>query len=421
MNIAYRSLFRFSWLLPLAVLIFSGCGGESSVQFKTNRLYLTKLTNDADPLKPEQIADIVNAVTALFGTPDEPYEKLASNGELALEEILDFDNVKVSAGAITRDNFGKGLGLYRQHCVHCHGVTGDGQGPTAQFLNPYPRDFRRGTFKFKSTPIGAKPTTEDLQRIVTHGIPGTAMPAFNAILKDGEIEAIVDYVKYLAIRGETERLLMDYQFNDADYDEPEAREESRAEFLGREFLLGTVAEVLDSWREAPELIKEVEERPAEYDRWSEEFDELALGESIKRGQALYYGSGTCYTCHGPSQLGDGQVNDYDLWAKELHDWAKSSPEDETYQERLAQHNELSSLKIRNIRPRNLRRGVYRGGRRPIDIFWRVRNGIDGTPMPAASSVIDDAGVWDIVNYVLSVPYEGISRPDNEIAYSRERQ
>ena len=40
-------------------------------------------------------------------------------------------------------------GLYRQHCVHCHGITGDGAGPTAQFLMPYPRDFRTGEFKFK--------------------------------------------------------------------------------------------------------------------------------------------------------------------------------------------------------------------------------------------------------------------------------
>ena len=414
MNIAYRSRLIISFVLPLGIVALSGCGSESGVQFKTNRLYLTKLTNANDPLQPQQIEDIVNTVTALFGTPDEPY--FVADGDLAVEEILEVENLAVSAGPITRNNFGKGVGLYRQHCVHCHGVSGDGEGPTAPFLNPYPRDFRRGTFKFKSTPIGSKPTTEDLQRVVTHGVAGTAMPAFNAILKDGEIEAIVDYVKYLSIRGETERLLMDYQFNEADYEDPESRDD----FLSRDFLVSTVAEVLDAWREAPEMVKEVEERPAEYDRWSPDFDEVALGKSIKRGQALYFGSGTCVKCHGPSQLGDGQVTDYDVWSKELHDWAAGA-KDEVYEQHLAQHNELTPLKLRNIRPRNLRRGVYRGGRRPIDIFWRVRNGIDGTPMPAASSVISDADVWDIVNYVLAIPYEGISRPDHEIAYTRERQ
>ena len=29
--------------------------------------------------------------------------------------------------------------LYREHCAHCHGISGDGVGPTAVFLNPYPR------------------------------------------------------------------------------------------------------------------------------------------------------------------------------------------------------------------------------------------------------------------------------------------
>ena len=40
------------------------------------------------------------------------------------------------------------------------------------------------------------------------------------------------------------------------------------------------------------------------------------------------------------------------------------------------------LPPRNAIPRNLREGSYRGGRRPIDIFWRVSAGIAGTPMPA---------------------------------------
>src|SRR5262245_2338944 len=37
-----------------------------------------------------------------------------------------------------------GRNLYMQHCIHCHGVTGDGNGPTAKFLNPRPRDYRLG-------------------------------------------------------------------------------------------------------------------------------------------------------------------------------------------------------------------------------------------------------------------------------------
>src|SRR5205807_5778428 len=98
-------------------------------------------------------------------------------------------------------------GLYREHCAHCHGITGDGVGPTAAFLNPYPRDYRKGQFKFKSTPAGFKPTHADLKKIVLDGVPGTAMPSFK-LLPDLEVEALVEYVRYLSIRGEIERRLL---------------------------------------------------------------------------------------------------------------------------------------------------------------------------------------------------------------------
>ncbi|MBV8313662.1 MAG: cytochrome c, partial [Planctomycetaceae bacterium] len=51
-----------------------------------------------------------------------------------------------------------GYALYRRHCLHCHGVSGAGDGPTAEFLYPRPRDYRKGLFKFTSTPLGEKPT-----------------------------------------------------------------------------------------------------------------------------------------------------------------------------------------------------------------------------------------------------------------------
>src|SRR5207248_2464538 len=38
-------------------------------------------------------------------------------------------------------------------------------------------------------------------------------------------------------------------------------------------------------------------------------------------------------------------------------------------------------------PRNLRLGVYRGGRRPLDLYYRIHDGINGTPMPAHDSLL----------------------------------
>jgi mono/diheme cytochrome c family protein len=61
-------------------------------------------------------------------------------------------------------------------------------------VQPRPRDFRAGVFKYRSTPPGFLPTDEDLTRIVREGIPDTAMPAFGA-LRQRDVKAVIDYVK----------------------------------------------------------------------------------------------------------------------------------------------------------------------------------------------------------------------------------
>jgi hypothetical protein len=58
-----------------------------------------------------------------------------------------------------------------------------------------------------------------------------------------------------------------------------------------------------------------------------------------------------------------------------------------------------------IRPANLNRGVYKGGRRPIDIYWRIAKGINGAQMPAHYPTANEKQVWDLVNFVLALPYE----------------
>jgi len=61
-----------------------------------------------------------------------------------------------------------------------------------------------------------------------------------------------------------------------------------------------------------------------------------------------------------------------------------------------------------LRPANLNRGkdtVYKGGRRPIDIYWRIAKGINGAKMPAHYPTIEPEKIWDLVNFVLELPYE----------------
>ena len=54
----------------------------------------------------------------------------------------------------------------------------------------------------------------------------------------------------------------------------------------------------------------------------------------------------------------------------------------------------------------MNRGIYKGGRRPIDIYWRIAKGINGAQMPGHyPSPLDEKQVWDLVNFVLALPYE----------------
>jgi hypothetical protein len=49
------------------------------------------------------------------------------------------------------DTLARGSSLYRLQCLHCHGLSGNGRGPTAAWVNPHPRDYRSGVFKFTSS------------------------------------------------------------------------------------------------------------------------------------------------------------------------------------------------------------------------------------------------------------------------------
>ena len=402
-------------LLGLAAVL-TGCDAPIAY-YSLDPLYLDKQAKAEDAeVTFQQSEDINTALTAFFGTPDEPFVPRGSE----MDKVIDADALAMAAGPVGSDEFGRAHGLYREHCVHCHGINGDGKGPTAAFLNPYPRDYRRGVFKFKSTPRGSRPTHADLKKTLVNGVAGTSMPSFK-LLSETEIESLVNYVKYLSMRGEAERALIEYTTSELDEETRLFDPENLAE-SGELFLEEIIGGVVAKWVSADEEVTEVPARP--------EMDDAELLASIKRGRSLFYGSvANCVKCHGESQLGDGQVDDYDDWVKDYADaWIKADPEEKDAKWEAIAKLDSKALKPRNIIPRNLRSGIYRGGRRPVDLFWRIHDGIDGTPMPAAmmrqpgsSTGLTPDDLWDIVNYVHSLPYEVMSTTgEDEPVYSRPR-
>jgi mono/diheme cytochrome c family protein len=400
------------WLVGFAcAAVLAGCGAPDArfVRYETVAFKIAR--EQGVEFTPQQRQDIDETLQALFGTPDDPSLPVVEGAEIG--KLMSLSRLKMAAGRVGSDELGSPRGLYREHCAHCHGITGDGAGPTAVFLNPYPRDYRKGQFKFKSTPIGFKPTHDDLKRILLDGIPGTAMPSFK-LLPDLEVEALIDYVKYLSIRGEVERQLL---MATSQIQEPEkerlisvvAADATAQQKTAQQDQVAAVKEmvslVVGRWEGAEAAASAVAERPA--------MNKQELAESQRRGRDLFYGTvANCVKCHGDSALGDGTTTDYDEWVKDLFDPAKAPQLESAFVAR-------GLLPPRTIKPRNLRLGIYRGGHRPLDLYWRIRNGIEGTPMPASTMKPEGdpnakglvpGDIWDLVNYVQSLPYEPINNP-----------
>ncbi len=398
-------------LLPTLffILLLGGCS-------RPPRFCLNTEGRDPRRMTPAQEEAIRDTLEELFGTPDEPKIALTltlsqmergpyignlqkSNGGKDAQRAagagepdartatgLRIERLRAAAGAVASDAVGKQRGLYRRHCVACHGISGDGAGPSAAVLTPYPRDFRSGLFKYTSTAGGAKPTRGDLRRTLRSGLPGTAMPSF-AVLPEEEIDVLVEYVQYLSIRGQTEGYVM-AQVLDEDEKLPldiaVMCEEGALPAAQSWAAAETLAIVPPAMRDPPAT-------------------------ATTRGRAIFLRKQSrCIDCHGTAGHGDGpRVGElYDDWNQRK--MASSA-------EGVVERSRRFRLPLQPLRPRNFHEGIFRGGDRPQDLYWRIAVGIKGTPMPAfgpapgSPGVLSPEEIWDVVYYVRSLSGKQISR------------
>ncbi|MCA9128335.1 MAG: cytochrome c [Planctomycetales bacterium] len=400
-------------LLPVAI----ACRKDRVVvvEFEPNRVFAYNVGKMAEQPMDKAIEQTSAALEVLFGTPDEPKipEFILDDDELAA--LVSLEKLDHASGAANET----GRGIFRERCANCHGLTGDGRGTAAALLNPYPRDYRLGRFKFKSTPIGTKPTKQDIAYLIREGIHGTSMVKIPE-LTESDVDALTDYVVYLSWRGEVERaLLLECEaiyFADGEslYDpsikeaDPEAFEEQW------ELIEDYTVEVAEQWLAAADRVIDMPSRdPALVPDTIQEVlaamnssGDSPIKDSVSRGRSLFASEkASCSRCHGLAGRGDGQTNDYDEWTT---DWTKKfgiDPEDKDSHIPLIARG---AFPVRKVSPRNFQEGVFRAGSSPEQLYQRIALGIEGTPMPAAA--IEPTEVWDLVNFVRSLVLPAEEKP-----------
>lgn len=83
---------------------------------------------------------------------------------------------------------GKALYDGKGGCFNCHGKDGDGNGPLAAQLQPSPRNFQHhGFWRHR--------TEGEIFWVIKNGSAGTSMVGFGGQLTDGEIWALIQYIR----------------------------------------------------------------------------------------------------------------------------------------------------------------------------------------------------------------------------------
>ena len=114
---------------------------------------------------------IPDSIMPTFRFPDEDFGRMA-----AYLETLRTPPSPVTAAA-----------MYHELCERCHGEKGDGNGKVAWYIDPSPRDFTKAQF------MNSKPRDRFVASI-QNGVPGTSMPPWGHVLKDDQVNGVLDYV-----------------------------------------------------------------------------------------------------------------------------------------------------------------------------------------------------------------------------------
>ena len=82
-----------------------------------------------------------------------------------------------------------GQTLYEQHCLRCHGVAGEGNGPDAAFLIVAPANFQ--------SPRSRSKTDVELMNVIMYGVVFSPMHGWGGRLTEQQMWDILSYIRAL--------------------------------------------------------------------------------------------------------------------------------------------------------------------------------------------------------------------------------
>lgn len=249
---------------------------------------------------------------------------------------------KVFAGGVHASalKLNKGEQIYKEYCMACHGVKGDGKGPAHKGMKVPPRDFTLGIYKFGKITTGELPHDRHFYDILKYGLHGTAMLPWD--LTEGQMDAVVQYIKTFASKV----------------------------WEGKDKKLG--AEILPS---------------------ADPFGEAHRSAAIQKGKEIYHGVANCQSCH----RGYVSLEEFSGINKKINGEGIAELDADFYKVK-PQETEYGYLSI----PPDFTWDHVRSATTVEELYVRLAAGVGGTAMPAWKDTITDEEIWAVAYYVKSL-------------------
>lgn len=256
-----------------------------------------------------------------------------------------FKKEKILAGVkVSSETLNLGKSTYTQYCMACHGVNGDGQGVAAKGSNPAPRNLTQGVYKFGYVTAGELPSDEDFERIIKHGLNGTAMLPWSISKK--RLNAVIQYIKTFA---------------------PKVWEKPGAE-IGKKVTL----------------------KADPYTLARKEY-------AIKRGRDVYHFEAQCQTCHR-AYLSPEEFIKYGS-AYSGSPYQQEDLDKNMYKLKLQASEHIHSGKEMKQLPPDFTWHSVRSARTVQELALRLASGVGGTAMASWKDVLSDDDLYAVSYYL----------------------